>query len=80
MTHITKKDLVLQPFVLNDISVVELLIEYRYKYDDNLFLENGSMFYVTGVKSINQEVVATYVSLDRLIKLCNLTEQQLLLI
>lgn len=80
MTHITKKDLVLQPFVLNDISVVELLIEYRYKYDDNLFLENGSMFYVTGVKSINQEVVATYVSLDRLIKLCNFTEQQLLLI
>jgi len=80
MTHITKKDLVLQPFVLNDISVVELLIEYRYKYDDNLFLENGSMFYVTGVKSINQEVVATYLSLDRLIKLCNFTEQQLLLI
>ena len=80
MTHITKKDLVLQPFVLNDISVVELLIEFRYKYDDNLFLGGGNTLDVTGVKAVNQEVVATYASLDRLIKLCNLTEQQLFLI
>ena len=69
-----------QPFVMNDIGVVELLIEYRYKYDDNLFLGGGSSLDVTGVKSINQEVVATYASLDRLITLCGFTEQQLLLI
>ncbi|WP_223553421.1 hypothetical protein [Lysinibacillus sphaericus] len=79
MTHITKKNLVLQPFVLNDISVVELLIEYRYKYDDNLFLSGESSF-VSGAKALNQEVVATYASLDRLIKLCGFSEQQLLLI
>lgn len=81
MAHITNKDLMFQPFVLNDISVVELLIGYRYKYDDNLFLGGGgSSLDVTGVKSINQEVVATYASLDRLITLCGFTEQQLLLI
>lgn len=80
MTHITNKDLMFQPFVMNDIGVVELLIEYRYKYDDNLFLGGGSSLDVTGVKSINQEVVATYASLDRLIKQCGFTEQQLLLI
>lgn len=80
MTHITGKDLMFQPFVMNDISVVELLIEFRYKYDDNLFLGGGSSLDVTGVKAINQEVVATYASLDRLIRLCGFTEQQLLLI
>lgn len=80
MKHITGKDLMFQPFVMNDIGVVELLIEYRYKYDDNLFLGGGSSLDVTGVKAINQEVVATYASLDRLIKLCGFTEQQLLLI
>ena len=80
MTHITGKDLMFQPFVMNDIGVVELLIEYRYKYDDNLFLGGGSSLDVTGVKAINQEVVATYASLDSLIELCGFTEQQLLLI
>lgn len=69
-----------QPFVVNDIGVVELLIEFRYKYDENLFLENGSMFYVTGVKPVNQELVATYLSLDVTIKQCNFSEQQLKLI
>lgn len=80
MTHITNKDLMFQPFTMNDIGVVELLIEYRYKYDDNLFLGGGNELGVTGVKAVNQEVVATYVSLDRLVQQCNLTEQQLVLI
>ena len=69
-----------QPFALNDIGVIELLIEYRYKYDDNLFLGGGSSLDVTGVKAVNQEVVATYASLERLIKQCGFTQQQLLLI
>lgn len=69
-----------QPFVINDINVVELLIEFRYKYDENYFLENGSMFYVTGTKPINEELVATYLSLDEAIKQCRFTEQQLTLI
>ena len=80
MTHITNKDLMFQPFALNDIGVIELLIEYRYKYDDNLFLGGGSSLDVTGVKAVNQEVVATYASLERLIKQCGFTQQQLLLI
>ncbi|MFJ7982454.1 hypothetical protein ACIQ1D_19555 [Lysinibacillus xylanilyticus] len=80
MTHITNRDLMFQPFVMNDIVVVELLVEYRYKYDDNLFLGGGSSLDVTGVKSLNQEVVATYTSLDMFIKQCGFTEQQLLLI
>lgn len=80
MSHITNRDLMFQPFVLNDIAVIELLIEYRYKYDDNLFLSSGNALDVTGVKAINQEVVATYISLDSLIKQCGFTEQQLLLI
>ncbi|MFJ3387512.1 MULTISPECIES: hypothetical protein [unclassified Lysinibacillus] len=80
MTHITSKDLMFQPFVMNDIGVVELLIEFRYKYDDNLFLGGGSTLDVTGVKAVNQEVIATYASLDRLINQCNFTDQQLLLI
>lgn len=78
--HITYKDYMYQPFVISDIGVVELLIEYRYKYDENLFLENGSMFYITGAKSLNQELVATYASLDETIKKCKFNEQQLKLI
>lgn len=80
MTHISNRDYMFQPFVLNDIGVVELLIEFRYKYDDNLFLGGGSALDVTGVKAINQEIVATYVSLEMLIKQCSFSEQQLLLI
>ena len=80
MSHISNRDCMFQPFVLNDIAVVELLIEYRYKYDDNLFLAGSGALDVTGVKAINQEVVATYASLSMLIDKCNLSEQQLLLI
>lgn len=69
-----------QPFTLNDIGVIELLIEYRFKYDDNLFLGGNSALDVTGVKAVNQEVVATYASLERLIMKCGFSEQQLLLI
>lgn len=75
--HITNRDYLFQPFVLNDIGVVELLIEFRYKYDDNLFLNNGSALEVTGTKAINQEVVATYISLDTLIKQCGFNEKQM---
>lgn len=80
MAHITNKDYMFQPFALNDIGVVELLIEFRYKYDDNLFLGSSGALDVTGVKAVNQEVVSTFTSLDMLIKQCNFTEQQLLLI
>lgn len=80
MTHITNKDIQYMSFVLSDVKVVELLISYRYKYDENMFLENGSMFYVAGTKALNQELIATYVSLDETIKKCNFNEQQLRLI
>lgn len=80
MSHITNKDIEYRPFVLSDEKVVELLISFRYKYDENMFLENGSMFHVTGGKPLNQELIATYVSLDETIKKCNFSEQQLKLI
>ena len=80
MSHISNRDYMFQPFVINDINVVELLIEYRYKYDDNLFLTGGGSLDVTGVKAVNQEVVSTYASLDMLIDKCCFSEQQLLLI
>ena len=80
MTHISNRDLMFQPFTLNDENVIELLIEFRYKYDDNLFLGGNNVLDVTGVKAINQEVVATYASLERLIKQCNFSEQQLTLL
>lgn len=76
MTHISNRDLMFQPLSLNDINVIELLIEYRYKYDDNLFLGGSSVFDVTGVKAVNQEVVATYASLEMLIKECKINDQQ----
>ena len=77
MSNTTNRDYLFVPFTLNDINVVELLIEFRYKYDDNLFLENGSIMDVTGTKAINQEVVATYASLDSTIEKCKFSEQQI---
>lgn len=80
MSHVSNRDYMFQPFTLNDVAVIELLIEFRYKYDDNLFLAGSNALDVTGVKAINQEVVATFASLDMLIDKCNFSEQQLLLI
>ena len=80
MTNVTNRDYLFYPFTLNDINVVELLIEFRYKYDDNLFLNNSSILDVTGVSAINQEVVATYASLDSLIEGSKFSEQQIKLI
>lgn len=80
MSNTTNRDYLFVPFTLNDINVVELLIEFRYKYDDNLFLESSSIMDVTGTKAINQEVVATYASLDETIRKCNFSEQQIKMI
>ncbi|MDN4494929.1 hypothetical protein [Ureibacillus aquaedulcis] len=80
MAYNINKEIEYKPFIISDINVVELLISLRYKYDENMFLENGSMFYITGAKALNQELVATYVSLDETIKKCNFSDKQLKLI
>lgn len=63
---------------LSDIDVVQLLIEYRHKYDkysgfssNNFYLEAGE------VADVNQEVIATYASLDKLIAQCKLNKEQM---
>lgn len=79
--HLSNKDIQYIPFVLNDIGVIELLISYRSKYDDNLFLSQGiGTFGVVGAHRINEEVITTYVALDELIEQCKFNEVQLRII
>lgn len=78
MGNITNKDIEYQAYSLSDINVIELLIKYRYKYDENMYLGyESTLMTVNGVSPINQEVVATYASLDQLIKQCNFNEIQI---
>jgi uncharacterized protein YPO0396 len=78
--HISNKDIQYQPFTLGDIGVIELLISFRSKYDDNLFLGCENVMNVTGGAAINEEVIITYMDLDRLIERCNFDDIQLKLI
>lgn len=66
---------------LGDTSVIQLLIEYRYKYDDNLFLggDNGILD-VNDNDGVNQEVIATFATLDKLISKCKFNDRQLKMI
>lgn len=81
MVRIANKEKSAEPFVINDIGVVELLIEFRYKYDEGSSIgTEGEMFHTFSPKAINQEMISTYIALDRAIKQCDFSEQQLLLI
>lgn len=79
-THISNKDLQYQQYTFGDINVIELLIQFRYKYDENLFLDNSNAMDVNGVAAINSEVITTYLDLDRLISRCKFSDIQLKLI
>ena len=67
-----------QDLTLSDIDVLQLLIEYRYKYDKYVGHESNNMFTEAGeVVDVNVEVIATYASLDQLIKQCEFSKEQM---
>ncbi|MFS0643699.1 LuxR C-terminal-related transcriptional regulator [Siminovitchia sp. 179-K 8D1 HS] len=78
---LSSKDIQFMPFVLSDVNVIELLIRYRYKYDENLYLKDfGRSRFVDGETSINEEMIAVYLDLDRLIKECKFDKVQVKMI
>ena len=77
MGNVSSKDLEYKVYTLGDVGVIELLISYRYKYDDNLFLDDGIAMAVTGAARLNEEVIHTYASLDWYIEKCNFSREQL---
>ncbi|MEK4025492.1 helix-turn-helix transcriptional regulator [Sporosarcina sp. FSL W7-1283] len=76
MGLLSSKDIEYQQYTLGDIGVIELLIVYRYKYDDNIFLDDSIPMAVSGAARVNEEVIYTYASLDQTIARCNFNEQQ----
>lgn len=81
MAYFSKKDVKVQPFSINDVNTVQLLIEYRYKYGEGYSDGmNGEMYHTTMTQSINQEIIATYIALDNAIANCSFSEKQLKLI
>ena len=72
------KDLEFKSYTLGDVKVIELLLLYRYKYDDYFFMkQESSLMAVNGVVPINEEVLLTYASLDDCIEKCKFDEVQL---
>lgn len=75
------KELLYKNMFLSDIEVVQLLIEYRYKYDGNFKITPNNMFYEAGeITPVNHEAIVTYASLDNLIQKCNFNKEQLRII
>lgn len=72
----SSKDLEYMSYTLGDIKVIELLILYRYKYDDYMFME-GSAWHSLETVSLSEEVIVTYESLDSLIEKCEFSSLQL---
>lgn len=71
------KELLYKNMFLSDIEVVQLLIEYRYKYDGNFKITPNNMFYEAGeITPVNHEAIVTYASLDNLIQKCNFNKEQ----
>lgn len=73
---INNKDMEYMVYTLGDIGVIELLISYRYKYDENLYLGSEGKIAVSGAPRLNEEVIATYATLDEYIKRCKFNEKQ----
>lgn len=74
---LSNKDIEYMNYTLGDIGVIELLLSYRYKYDDYLFIENANTMSVDGAIPFHEELLLTYASLDQYIKQCKLNEVQL---
>lgn len=63
-------------FTLADEKVIELLLEYRHKYDENYYLQNETCYSITGVASVNQELIALFADLDSILDSINLSDLQ----
>lgn len=71
------KEMFYKDLTFSDVDVVQLLIEYRHKYDKYSGHEMNFMYYEAGeVADVNQEAIATYASLDVLIKQCGFSKEQ----
>ena len=78
LTHTSNKDSFYQTFSLSDEDVIRLLIEYRYKYDENYYLSNQtSALSITGASPLNQELIVLFADLDELVKTSPLSPLQL---
>lgn len=74
---LSQKNIEYTQFVLSDMKVIELLLRYRYKYDEYWLDDctstwddlNGNMFF-------NEEAIITYQDLDKLIEQCNFNKTQ----
>lgn len=76
LSHISNKDSFFQSFSLSDVEVIRLLVEHRHKYDENFYLNIDSTFTVTGASPVNQELIALFADLDRLIEAAQLSPIQ----
>lgn len=66
---------------LSEFEVVKLLVQYRYKYDKGHGLTHTDNYDLAGdVKSLNVDMIALFAYLDKLIKNCNFSEEQLTII
>lgn len=72
----SNKDLYYKNFTLADEKVIELLLEYRHKYDENMYLQNETCFTITGVAALNQELIALYADLDSILDSIKLSPLQ----
>lgn len=74
---LNSKDMEYRVYTLGDIGVIELLIAFRYKYDEAFYHERVNPIAVSGTGKVFQEGLVTYVPLDEYIENCNFNEQQL---
>jgi DNA-binding NarL/FixJ family response regulator len=77
LSVVSSKDIEYKVYTLGDVGVIELLLLYRYKYDENLFLDaNVPSMVVSGTGRVNEEVIVTYATLDEYIRLCEFSDLQ----
>lgn len=74
------KDIEYKSYVLSDIGVIELLIAYRYKYDEAFYHERINPIAVSGAGKVFEEGIATYIPLDEYIEKCNFDSLQMKMI
>jgi hypothetical protein len=78
---IASNEALYRDLTFSDINVVKWLIQFRDKVDPHYKSDIDSHFnYAGNVKSLNQELINTYICLDELIDKCKFNKQQLYII